>query len=93
MFPHERIDFPCKVKFLWVEEKEFREHPYEPWEEVAYFIHKYFTCEGHHNLLFGYHFKLLTHLCDIKGFLTYPITCCDLYIHGSQCPTYKKSCS
>lgn len=33
-----------------------------PWSEVAYFVRKYFTCEGRHSLLFGYHFKLLTHL-------------------------------
>lgn len=35
--------------------------PYR-WEDVALFIQKFITCEGHFRIIFNYHFQLLAHL-------------------------------
>lgn len=33
-----------------------------PWNEVSLQILRYITCEGHHSIVYGYHFRLLTEL-------------------------------
>ena len=32
--------------------------PY-PWDEVSYQVIKYISCEGRHNIVYGYHFRIL----------------------------------
>ena len=35
--------------------------PY-PWDEVSYQVIKYISCEGRHNIVYGYHFRILQEL-------------------------------
>ena len=40
-----------------------------PWDELAYLIHKFITCEGRFSIIYLYHIKLLQHLrgdCEIN---------------------------
>jgi hypothetical protein len=40
-----------------------------PWDELAYLIQKFITCEGRFNIIYLYHIKLLQHLrgdCEIN---------------------------
>ena len=36
-----------------------------PWDEIAYIIHKFVTCEGRFNIIYLYHIKLMYHLRKI----------------------------
>ena len=37
-----------------------------PWDEIAYLIQKYVTCEGRYSLIFLYHIRILMHLGNEK---------------------------
>ena len=37
-----------------------------PWDELAYLVQKYVTCEGQFNLVFLYHISILQHLNQEK---------------------------
>lgn len=38
----------------------------EPWDEVAYHVLKFITCEGRKSILYAYHFRFLNQLRNIN---------------------------